>query len=193
MAVIVTFNPNIYSIYQTFYTTKQTDLIESLAWLSNDERSMGVSEEQAILIKRLAQFYFTVIELLNQEINPSWTYLDWLTQEEYDLIMMKLELDNATPDIINIPGALPSPAPAAPSIPSTTNSETITVNLIAETNTITTTITSMLTGLIILDEYNQIVAPGAGLTVTPSMVGGVLVLNVYTVDPMNDVKFIITY
>ncbi len=107
--------------------------------------------------------------------------------------MMKLQLESATPDIINVPGALPSAAPAAPSTPSSTNSETITVDLIAETNTITTTITSMLTGLIILDENNNMIAPGAGLTVTPSMVGGVLVLSVYTVDPMNDVKFIITY
>lgn len=193
MAVIVTFNPNIYSIYQTFYSTKQTDLIESLAWLSNDERSMGVSEEQATLIKYLAQFYFTVIQLLNQTINPSWTYLDWLTQEEYDLIMMKLQLESATPDIINVPGALPSPAPVAPSTPSTTNSETITVDLIAGTNTITTTIASMLTSLVILDSLNNIVAPGAGLNVSPSIVGGVLILDVYTVDPMSGVKFIITY
>lgn len=193
MAVIVTFNPDIYSIYQTFYSAKQTDLIESLAWLSNDERSMGVSEEQATLIKYLAQFYFTVIQLLNQAINPSWTYLDWLTQEEYDLIMMKLQLESATPDIINIPGALPSPAPAAPSTPSTTNSETITVDLVAGVNTITTTITSMLTGLVIMDSTNHIIAAGVGFDVVPSLVGGILVLNVYTIDPLNDIKFIITY
>jgi hypothetical protein len=114
MAVSISFNPDIFSIYQTFYATKRVDLIESLAWIVNDEKSMGVSKEHGTLIIYLAQFYFTIIQVVEQSKNPNWTYLDWLTQAEYDKIMNKLSLGNATPNIINVPGASINIAPVAP-------------------------------------------------------------------------------
>lgn len=92
MAITIRFNSDILALYQAFYTAKQVDLLESLAWLINDEKSMGTSEEQGNMIVHLAHFYFEVIEALRQDINPSWTYLDWLTQEEYDAIMYKREI-----------------------------------------------------------------------------------------------------
>ena len=78
MAVTINFNPNLLSLYQTFYTARKVDLTESLAWLINDEKSMGISEEQVNLIVLLAHFYFDAIETLRQVNNPTWTYLDWL-------------------------------------------------------------------------------------------------------------------
>lgn len=92
MAVGITFNPNLLSAFQTFYTNKKVDLVESLAWLINDENSMGVSEEQANLILHLAHFYFDAIEILEQAIDPTWTYLDWLDEDEYDAIMYKRQI-----------------------------------------------------------------------------------------------------
>lgn len=88
----ITFNPNILSLYQTFYSNKQVDLTESLAWLINDEKSFGSSEEQGNMIVHFAHFYFEVIQLLEQTIDANWTYLDWLTQEEYDAIMYKRQV-----------------------------------------------------------------------------------------------------
>lgn len=88
----ITFNPNILSLYQTFYTAKTVDLTESLAWLIANEKSFGSSEEQGNLIIHLAHFYFEVIELLEQTIDVDWTYLDWLTQDEYNAIMYKREV-----------------------------------------------------------------------------------------------------
>ena len=87
-----TFNPNLLSLYQTFYTAKQVDLTESLAWLINDEKSMGVSEEQRNMILILVNFYFDAIELLRQVNTPAWTHLEWLTQAQYDKIMSKREI-----------------------------------------------------------------------------------------------------
>lgn len=84
-----TFNSDILTIYKTFYTNKQVDLTESLAWMIYDEKSMGVSEEQGNMIVSLAHFYFEVIQLLRQVNTPTWEYLDWLTQDEYDTIMYK--------------------------------------------------------------------------------------------------------
>jgi len=92
MGMTITFNPNILSLYQTFYNNKQVDLTESLAWMINDEKSMGASEEQGNMIVHLAYFYFEVIELLRQINTPTWEYLDWLTQDEYDSIMYKREI-----------------------------------------------------------------------------------------------------
>jgi hypothetical protein len=89
---IINFNPDILALYQTFYTNKQVDLIESLAWLINDEKSFGSSTEQGNMIVHLAHFYFDVIEAVEQSIDPAWTYLDWLTQDEYDAIMYKREI-----------------------------------------------------------------------------------------------------
>lgn len=84
-----TYNPNVLALYSSFYTAKQVDLVESLAWLIMDEKSMGISEEHVTLINHLAHFYFEAIQTLRQVNNPSWTYLDWLTQAEYDAIMYK--------------------------------------------------------------------------------------------------------
>lgn len=92
MAVTITYNPNILSLYQTFYTNKQVDLTESLAWLIVDEKSFGTSEEQGSMIIHLAHFYFEVIQLLRQVNTPTWEYIDWLTQAEYDEIMYKRQL-----------------------------------------------------------------------------------------------------
>lgn len=125
MAIVITYNPDIFSIYQTFYTAKKVDLMESLAWLAADEKSMGVSQEQGNLIVQLAQFYFTIIQLLNQTINQNWSYLDWLTQSEYDKIMYKLSLAGVTPDIINIPGMMPGAVPITS--PSGTTEPVITI------------------------------------------------------------------
>jgi hypothetical protein len=91
MAITITYNSNLKLLYQTFYSAKKVDLTESLAWLINDEKSMGVSEEQVNLIILLAHFYFDAIKVLRQVNTPTWEYLDWLTQEEYDTIMYKRE------------------------------------------------------------------------------------------------------
>ena len=92
MAVTINFNSNLLSLYQTFYTARKVDLTESLAWLINDEKSIGTSEEQVTLIILFAHFYFDAIETLRQNTVPTWTYLDWLTQVEYDNIMNKREI-----------------------------------------------------------------------------------------------------
>ena len=92
MAVTITYNSNIKTLYQTFYTARKVDLTESLAWLINDEKSKGISEEQITLIILLAHFYFDIIETLRQTNDPTWTYLDWLTQTEYDTILYKREV-----------------------------------------------------------------------------------------------------
>lgn len=92
MAVTITYNSDLKALYQSFYSAKKIDLTESLAWLINDEKSKGVSEEQVNLIILLANFYFDVIEVLRQINTPTWEYLDWLTQEEYDIIMNKREI-----------------------------------------------------------------------------------------------------
>ena len=89
MAVVIRYNSDILSDYQTFFTAHQVDMIESLAWLVNDEKSMGISEESGNMIVTLAHFYFELIETLRQSVTPTWTYLDWLTQDEYDAIMYK--------------------------------------------------------------------------------------------------------
>lgn len=89
---VITYNPDILALYQTFYANKQVDLIESLAWLINDEKSFGISIEQGNMIVNLAHFYFDVIQTLRQNVTPTWTYLDWLTQEEYDTIIYKREV-----------------------------------------------------------------------------------------------------
>ena len=92
MGVEIRYNSDILALFQSFYTNKETDLIESLAWLIADEKSFGTSREQGEMIVYLAHFYFEVIESLRQDIVPTWTYLDWLTQDEYDIIMNKREI-----------------------------------------------------------------------------------------------------
>jgi hypothetical protein len=92
MAVSITFNSDLLSAFQTFYIAKQVDLVESLAWLINDEKSFGISEEQGNMIVHLAHFYFEAIEILRQSYNPDWTYLDWLTEDEYNAIMYKRQV-----------------------------------------------------------------------------------------------------
>ena len=92
MAVEIRYNPNVLSLFQTFYTNKETDLLESLTWLINEEKSFGNTKEQGNMIVHLAHFYFEVIELLRQSIVSTWTYLDWLTQDEYNIIMRKREI-----------------------------------------------------------------------------------------------------
>ena len=92
MAVTINFNSNLLSLYQTFYTARKVDLTESLAWLINDEKSIGTSEEQVILILLLANFYFDAIKVLRQVNTPTWTYLNWFTQIEYDKIISKREI-----------------------------------------------------------------------------------------------------
>lgn len=87
-----TFNPNLLSAHQTFYTAKKVDLIEALTWLIADEKSFGSSEEQGNLIVLLAHFYFEGIKVLEQAVTPTWVYTDWLTQDEYDAIMYKREV-----------------------------------------------------------------------------------------------------
>lgn len=72
MAVDITYNSDILALYQTFYTNKQVDLTESLAWLIADEKSMGNSEEQSNLIVHLANFYFDVIEALRYKITGNY-------------------------------------------------------------------------------------------------------------------------
>ena len=102
MAISITYNPNLYALYQIFYDTKFVDLVESLAWLINDEKSQGVSEEQGNLIVLFAHFYFNAIQTLEQNIDPTWTYRSWLSEEEYNKIIYKLELNNTTPNTIHI-------------------------------------------------------------------------------------------
>lgn len=92
MAVNVTYNINIGDLYQAFYTKRQIDLLESLAWLTANEKSYGTSEEQLTLIVFLAHFYFEMLPVIRTINTPGWTYLDWLTQEEYDTIMNKREV-----------------------------------------------------------------------------------------------------
>lgn len=92
MAVTTTYNSDIKALYQSFYNARKIDLTESLIWLVNDEKSIGVSEEQVNLIILLAHFYFEIIKTLRQNNAPTWEYLDWLTQDEYDAIMYKREI-----------------------------------------------------------------------------------------------------
>ena len=92
MAIEIRYNPNILSLFQTLYANKETDLTELLAWLIEDEKSFGSSLEQGNMIIFVANFYFDVIELLRQVDTPTWTYLDWLTEEEYDAIIYKREI-----------------------------------------------------------------------------------------------------
>lgn len=89
MAVNTTFNPNLLSLYQTFYSNKKADIEICLTQLITDEKNFGNSIEQAELITHLAHFYFQAIRTLRLEINSSWTYYDWLTNSEYNKIMYK--------------------------------------------------------------------------------------------------------
>lgn len=193
MAVIVTFNSDVFSIYQTFYTAKKSDLLESLAWLINDEKNIGTSEEQCTLIKYLAQFYFIVILLVKQTFNPSWTYLDWLTEEEYDTIMNNLLIEGILPDnIINIPGALPVPVPVAPPALVGELYET-TFNTISGTITVTTTITSEPISISIFDPDGVPVMPGIGLGFVPRIDGGVYVFDITSTDAISGYRLKIIY
>jgi len=192
MAVIVTFNSDVFSIYQTFYTAKKTDLLESLAWLINDEKNIGTSEEQCTLIKYLAQFYFTVILLVEQTFNPSWTYLDWLTEEEYNTIMNNLFIEGTLPDIINVPGALPSPVPATPSS-SVSNLFEATFNTINGTITVVTDITTEPVSISIFDASGIPVIPGIGLGFVPRIDGGVYVFDITSTDAVSGYKLKILY
>jgi hypothetical protein len=179
MAVVITYNPDIFSIYQTFYNARKIDLIESLAWLSADEKSMGTSKEQGTLITYLAQFYFTVIQLLEQTNNPDWNYLDWLTQEEYDKIIYKLSLVGATPDIINIPGMVPGIVPITTSgeyIPSVSTTITIPANVTTRYNLNSTT---KPISIIMYDNTGMVISSHIGQIVT-------LVDNLYVLDIIND-------
>lgn len=92
MAVNITYNTDISDLYQAFYTKRQIDLIESLAWLTANEKSYGTSEEQLNLIIFLAHFYFEMLPVIRTISTPDWTYLNWLTQIEYDTIMNKREI-----------------------------------------------------------------------------------------------------
>lgn len=92
MAVTIVYNSDIKTLYQAFYLARQVDMTESLAWLINDEKSMGTSEEQLTLINLLAHFYFGIMPTLRQVYDPNWAYTDWLTQDEYDTIISKREI-----------------------------------------------------------------------------------------------------
>ena len=188
MAVVITYNPDIFSIYQTFYTTKQVDLIESLAWIINDEKSFGSSEEQSVLILRLAQFYFSVIQLINQTIDPNWTYLDWLTQEEYDIIISKLIIESVTPEIISVPGGTPT------TITSPTNSQmtysTVT-NLAAGMTSVALAISSRPISIMITDSDNMVITSALEIDIVDT--GGVYSLDIYTTSALNNVTISITY
>lgn len=82
-----TFTSDILTLYQTFYNNKQVDLTESLAWLIANEKSMGISEDQMQFVSHLAHFYFEVLGSVRISFDTTWTYLNWLTQNEYDIIM----------------------------------------------------------------------------------------------------------
>ena len=92
MAVTIVYNSDIKTLFQTFYNNHQVDFTESLAWLINDEKSFGTSEEQITLINLMANFYFEVIKTLRQSYDASWKYTDWLTEDEYNAIMYKREI-----------------------------------------------------------------------------------------------------
>lgn len=92
MAVTITYNSDIKTLFQTFYSNHQVDFTESLAWLINDEKSIGTSEEQITLINLMANFYFEIIKTIRQSYNASWEYTDWLTEDEYNAIMYKREI-----------------------------------------------------------------------------------------------------
>ena len=92
MAVGITFNSDVKILFQTFFSNRQVDYSESLAWVVNDEKSMGVSDEQVTLILLLAHFYFSAICTLRVGVNPAWEYTDWMTEDEYNIIMYKREI-----------------------------------------------------------------------------------------------------
>lgn len=85
----ITFTSDVLTLYQTFYTNKKVDLTESLAWLIANEKSMGISEDQMQFVLHLAHFYFEVLGSVRLSFDTNWSYLNWLTQEEYDEIMYK--------------------------------------------------------------------------------------------------------
>lgn len=191
MAVVITYNPNIYSIFQTFYTARQIDLIESLAWLTNDEKSMGVSEEQGNMIVYLAQFYFTVIQLLRQTTDPAWEYLDWLTQDEYDTIMYKLELTGATPDIISVPGGALVIPTATPIAGSNIQQYIQMFNLAAEdTLHLTTTLNVKPHSVMLIDSEGNILGTEG---IKMRMVSGVYIFDIYSSDDLIGVELKILY
>jgi hypothetical protein len=196
MAVVVTYNPNIFSIFQTFYTLREVDLIESLAYLTNDEKSMGTSQEQGTLITYLAQFYFTAIQLLELEFNSEWTYLDWLTQDEYDKIIYKLELAQATPNIINVPGLLPGAVPIAPSSSEYHEPITRPITIIGSEDTPTIIPLSLATE----DKPYSIMIIHSDGTIITDKVAPQLILNagfwelyLYSIETLNNVELKIMY
>lgn len=92
MEIKIEYNSLIRSLFQIFYTNKESNLLESLNLLIADEKSFGTSKEQEVMILYLTNFYFEAIEGVRKSFNIDWTYLDWLTQDEYDIIMNKREI-----------------------------------------------------------------------------------------------------
>lgn len=185
MAVAITYNPNIYSLFNSYFDYRKDDLIESLVWLKNDEKNMGVSEEQRNLIRYLAHFYFFAIYLINLEYNSEWTYLDWLTQEEYDIITKKMSIEFNTHEMILVPGKLPTAAPVTP--PSSleqslfeTTFDTVGGSIV----TVVTTVTSEPIVISLFDGSGVPIALNAGIDIVPRIVGGVYVFDIYCVDTL---------
>lgn len=193
MAVSITYNSDLYSLFYSYYSFRESDLMESLAWLMNDEKNMGTSEEQSTLIKYLAQYYFFAIYQMNLNFNPSWTYLDWLTQAEYDTIIAKMSIEFNTHDMLLVPGKLPTPAPVPGGTVTGAVYETVFDTVGGSLVTITTTIVTEPIVISVFDVDGVPVPLNAGVAVFPRFSGGVYVFDIYSAESVAGYKLKIIY
>jgi len=184
MAVALRYNSDLLSLFQTFYSDKKVDLVESLAWLINDEKSFGTTEEQATLILYLAHFYFDAIYTLRRVNDPDWEYLDWLTQDEYDEIMYKRSLLSFTTYFVE-----PTIGGGGTSM---LTLYTGTINLVAGVaQSKTTTVTTAPSSILITDSSDTPLSPT--IITDVNVVGGFYVFEFYSATDMPGIKIYILY